>query len=51
MNNLKKLEDEVSVWPHVSVHSHRFGGREFLFDKQKLVTYIREGPLIFLSHA
>lgn len=30
MNYLKKLEDEISAWPNVSVHQHRFGGREFL---------------------
>jgi Family of unknown function (DUF5519) len=29
MKRLKKLEDEVSTWVHVSVHPHRFGGREF----------------------
>jgi hypothetical protein len=31
MNYLKKLEDVVSAWPNVSVHPHRFGGREFQF--------------------
>jgi len=31
MKHLKKLEDQVSTWPHVSVHPHRFGGREFRF--------------------
>ncbi len=31
MNNLKKFEEEVSAWANVSVHPHRFGGREFLF--------------------
>jgi hypothetical protein len=31
MNYLKKLEDVVSAWPDVSVHPHRFGGREFRF--------------------
>jgi len=31
MKLLKKLEDEVSAWPKVSVHPHRFGGREFCF--------------------
>ena len=36
MNHLKKLEEEVSTWPHVSVHAHRFGGGEFLFDKAEL---------------
>jgi hypothetical protein len=28
---VKKLEQEVSGWPHVSVHPHRFGGMEFQF--------------------
>src|SRR6266566_5257636 len=36
-DHLTKLEDEVSTWPHVSVHAHRFGGREFLFDKAEVV--------------
>jgi hypothetical protein len=31
MTQLKTLEDEVSAWANVSVHPHRFGGREFLF--------------------
>jgi hypothetical protein len=31
MNYLKKLEDEVSAWQNISVHAHRFGGREFRF--------------------
>lgn len=31
MTQLKKLEEEVAAWPHVSVHPHRFGGREFRF--------------------
>jgi hypothetical protein len=29
-NFLKKFEAQVSGWPDVSVHPHRFGGREFL---------------------
>jgi hypothetical protein len=29
--HLKKLEEEVSVWQNISVHLHRFGGREFRF--------------------
>jgi hypothetical protein len=29
MNYLKMLEAEVSAWPNVSIHPHRFGGREF----------------------
>jgi Family of unknown function (DUF5519) len=35
-NHLKKLEEEVSTWPDVSVHAHRFGGREFLFDQAEI---------------
>ncbi len=31
MKHLKALENEVSSWPRVSVHPHRFGGREFRF--------------------
>ncbi len=31
MEHLKKLEDEVSAWPQVSTHPHRFGGKEFRF--------------------
>ena len=31
MKYLKALEDELSTWPQISVHPHRFGGREFRF--------------------
>jgi hypothetical protein len=31
MNFLKMLEAEVSAWPNLSMHPHRFGGREFQF--------------------
>jgi hypothetical protein len=31
VNFLKLFEDEVTAWPNVSAHPHRFGGREFLF--------------------
>jgi hypothetical protein len=30
-DHLKKFEQEVSAWQHVSVHPHRFGGMEFQF--------------------
>jgi len=30
-NFLKTLEAEVSAWPSISIHPHRFGGREFRF--------------------
>ncbi len=29
MNYFETLEQEMSSWPNVSVHPHRFGGREF----------------------
>lgn len=31
MKHVKTLEDVVSAWSRISVHPHRFGGREFLF--------------------
>jgi hypothetical protein len=36
MNNLKKLEEEVSGWGSISVHPHRFGGREFVFGRAEV---------------
>jgi hypothetical protein len=36
MNFLKALENEVSGWRGVSIHPHRFGGREFLFGKAEV---------------
>jgi hypothetical protein len=29
MNSLKQLEDVISAWPNITVHPHRFGGREY----------------------
>jgi hypothetical protein len=29
MKDFEKLSQEVCSWPHVSIHPHRFGGREF----------------------
>ena len=31
MNHAKTLEDVIFRWSRISVHPHRFGGREFLF--------------------
>ena len=31
MSVLEKLAKEIASWPEVSVHPHRFGGREFRF--------------------
>ena len=44
-DHLKKLEDEISTWPHVSVHAHRFGGHEFLFDKAE-VGHMHTGGIV-----
>jgi hypothetical protein len=40
-NFLKTLEAEVSAWPSISIHPHRFGGREFRSETRKLVTLKR----------
>jgi Luciferase len=31
MRYFERLEQEISSWPDVSTHPHRFGGREFRF--------------------
>jgi len=31
MQRLKKIEEIVASWPRISVHAHRFVGREFRF--------------------
>jgi len=36
MSYLNRLEEEVSSWPNVSVHPHRFEGREFRFGKAEI---------------
>ena len=36
MNYLKPVEAEVSAWPNVSSHPHRFGGREFRFENAEV---------------
>jgi Family of unknown function (DUF5519) len=36
VNVLTTLDQEISQWPHVSVRSHRFGGREFVFGKAEI---------------
>jgi hypothetical protein len=45
MEHLKKLEDAVSGWPQVSVHPHRFGGREFRFGSAE-VGHIHTGGIV-----
>jgi hypothetical protein len=36
MTQMRRLEEEVAAWPNVSVHPHRFGGREFRFGNAEL---------------
>ena len=36
MTQMRKLEQQVGTWPHVSVHPHRFDGREFRFGDAEL---------------
>src|SRR2546422_256838 len=36
MTQMRRLEEEVAAWPNVSVHPHRFGGREFRFENAEL---------------
>lgn len=45
MTYLKKLETEVSAWPNVSIHPHRFGGREFLFGSSE-VGHVHVGGIV-----
>lgn len=45
MNEVKKLEAEVSTWPNVSVHPHRFGGREFLVGRAE-VGHVHAGGIV-----
>jgi len=45
MNFLKTLEQEVSAWASISVHPHRFGGKEFLFGSAE-VGHMHEGGIV-----
>jgi hypothetical protein len=45
MNYLKTLEAEVSAWPNVGVHPHRFVGREFRFGHAE-VGHVHMGGIV-----
>ena len=45
MKQLKKLEDEISAWPQISVHPHRFGGRAFHFGSAE-VGHVHTGGIV-----
>ena len=45
MQQLKNLEDIVASWPQISVHPHRFGGREFRFGNGE-VGHVHNGCIV-----
>jgi hypothetical protein len=45
MNYFDTVEQEVSSWPNVSVHPHRFGGREFRFGSAE-IGHIHPGVVV-----
>lgn len=45
MNDLEKLEREVSSWESVTVHRHRFGGREFRLGSAE-IGHIHPGGIV-----
>jgi luciferase-like monooxygenase len=45
MSYLSRLEDEISTWPNVSAHPHRFGGKEFRFGKAEIGHVHRDGTV------
>lgn len=42
---LQSLEEKVSLWPGVSAHPHRFGGREFCIGKLEVGHTHSDGTL------
>jgi len=48
VNFLKTLEAEVSAWPNLSIHPHRFGGREFRFGNAE-VGHVHTGGMVEAS--
>src|SRR5438270_13453169 len=45
MHALKSLENIVASWPRISVHPHRFGGREFRFANAE-VGHVHDGGIV-----
>jgi hypothetical protein len=45
IQSLKKLQEQVSAWPGVSVHPHRFGGQEFCLGSSEVGHIHRDGSL------
>jgi hypothetical protein len=45
MKHVKRFEQEVSAWGNISVHPHRFGGREFRFGSAE-VGHVHTGGIV-----
>jgi hypothetical protein len=45
IESLKKLEEQVSTWPGIAVHPHRFGGKEFCLGSSEIGHIHRDGAL------
>jgi len=45
MKYFETLEQEVSSWPQVSIHPHRFGGREFRFGSAE-IGHVHPGGIV-----
>lgn len=43
--HLKKFESEISTWPSITTHPHRFGGREFRFGSAE-VGHVHTGGVV-----
>ena len=50
MKYFERLEQELSSWPGVSIHPHRFGGREFRF-KAVEIGHIHTGGTVDIPFA
>jgi hypothetical protein len=45
VNYVGRLEGQVSAWRGVSVHAHRFGGKEFRFGKAEIGHIHKDGTV------
>jgi hypothetical protein len=45
MKYVEKLEQEISSWENVSIHGHRFGGREFRYGTAE-IGHIHTGGVV-----
>jgi luciferase-like monooxygenase len=45
MESLKHFEEQLAAWPNISLHLHRFGGKEFLFGSAE-IGHMREGGIL-----